>query len=453
MGSLVEILIAMAIFGFLLVGWATLNSSNQFLVENSQLAMSAINLGEELLSSARTALAANFWQDIATSTPDQQFRKDLTISYVNNYIKEIKVKISWKENSKDQFLEIKRLVANPDEAFGTSDCQLSGTESWQSPKISPGPDLGPGNQATSLFARGGIIYLTTNNSNPRDPTSDKNDFFIIDATNASAPFIISKLDTGPGLSSVVVVGDYAYLGNTSINAQLQMADISDLSHPKIVVNYKLPGTYTDATTIANVIFYHLGKIYLGAAKSQIEELHIINVENPLVPKEVGKWEVGAGINGIYVNNHYVYLASPLNEELIVLDIADPNHIQKVAGFDAPGGSGNGKSLARGGDIIYLGRTIGKNELFALNFNQVSSVSNLGSYTVSDSINTMTAIPNILFIGTNNKFEVLSTEDLKKISPIKFIDLPSKVTGLSCSGKILYLSLLSGDGLRIIEPSL
>ncbi len=443
----------MAIFGLILASLGTLSTTAESLGTNGQLSAIALGKSESLLAFSLDSLKNDFSKNIATTTTEDIFSKIMEVQELDNFTKKIKSIVKWFQNGREQSVTLSEIVTNPNEAYGIGDCQLDGTESWQSPNLlSTHIDLGFGNQATGVFARGGIIYLATNNVSPRDPAADKNDFFIIDARNSSNPVILSRLDTGPGLSAIAVAGPYAYLGNTSINAQLQIADISDLYQPRIIASYKLPGNYSDGTTIPNTLFYNRHKIYLGTAKSQIEELHIINVENPALPLEVGKWETNAGINNIFVSGNYAYLATPNNEELSVLYISTSSIPQKIGGFDAPGGSGNGKSLARDRQTLFLGRTVGHNELFALNIENPAAILVRSSMAVSESINAMVASTGRLFLTTNTKFEVINTEN-SGLSLIGTVTLPAKPTGITCNGKSLYLSILSSDGLKIIIPSI
>ena len=452
--SLLEIIIVMAIFGLILTSLGSLSTTAEFLGISAEASALARGKAEYLLALSLSSLRQDFHKNIATTTIEDIFSQTIEIEEVDNFTRKLKSIVRWFVTGQEEVLELDQIITDPEEAFGSSDCLLDGSENWQSPELLSGHiDLGLGNQATGIFARGNIIYLSANNASPHDPAADKNDFFIIDASDPLVPRILSKMDTGPGLSSVVVVGPYAYLGNGSINSQLQVADISDPHQPHLIASYKLPGNYNDGTTIAQSLFYSQHRIYLGTAKSQIAELHIIDVKTPSAPLEMGRFETGAGINNIYASGHYLYLATPSNEELSILDASDPTFPKKIGGFDAPGSSGNGKSLARDRNTLYLGRTVGKNELFALDITDPNAIAAQSSFPVSDSINGIVASIGRLFLITNSKFEVIDSVDPTHLKIIGSVSMPAKPSGISCSGKYLYLSLLSSDGLRIMSPSI
>ncbi len=109
---------------------------------------------------------------------------------------------------------------------------------------------------TDIKVKGKYLYLSTNSSKASDL-----DLYIYDISDFDHLILVSSLNTGPGISSMQIVGNYIYLANKSINAQLQVIDATDLSHLKLISSIKLPGIYNDNTTIGMKILYDKGKVF------------------------------------------------------------------------------------------------------------------------------------------------------------------------------------------------
>jgi hypothetical protein len=164
------------------------------------------------------------------------------------------------------------------------------------------------------------------------------------------------------------------------------------------------------------------------------------------------------INAIYLRNKYIYLATPNSQELTVLDVHDPANPTFVGSFDAPGGSGNGKSIYGVGDTLYLGRTLGGSELYVLNnSNPATTLPSLGSYDLgSDSINGLIVRDNVAFALTNNQLHMLNIDNPASISAFSSaITLPGASTSggsdLDCEGNTLFAGTNANGGLYIIAP--
>src|SRR6185503_19362106 len=101
---------------------------------------------------------------------------------------------------------------------------------------------------------------------------------------------------------------------------------------------------------------------------------------------------------IFVKGDYAYIATPNNEELTIIDVnsSSPNFMQRVGGFDAPAGSGNGKSIDILVNKLYLGRTVGNKEFYILDITDPINPDILGSYDVNASINDLAVSGHYVF---------------------------------------------------------
>ncbi|MSR71213.1 MAG: hypothetical protein EXS50_00875 [Candidatus Taylorbacteria bacterium] len=415
--STIEIIIAFSILLITFSGWIVLYFRLELATSKAESDSKMMSLSNSILERARSASKIDFDSIISSSTLSvtdvDELTKDLNVS--NFYVR----LFDWKH------------------AQESKTCEFNGN--WLNTNIIKGIDLGSSTVATDIAAIGNYVYITADSS-----TASKADFFIIDISNIDHPSIISQIDTGPGLVGVKISKGLAYVGNSSVNSQLQIIDISNPYSPYVITVFKLPGIYSDGSTISNSIYYSKNKIYLGTKKSQIAEFHIIDVSNVYAPIELGIWEANTTINAIWVRGNLVYIATPDNEELKVIDIHDSQHIFRLGGYDAIGNSGSGNSLYFVGTTTYLGRTQGNDELYTLDTSS-TTISKINSKKIGSTINDIISDGKTTFLATSD-----TTKELQILSIANF-DLPAKAVALDCKNNILFVALDSSDALRIITP--
>ncbi len=445
--AVIEIIIAMALFLITLTGILTLLWAGQTAAMELNRRYGALTLAQTAMDKTIAQSWTSF-KDIKNSiTDDSIYQTTITITSLNLYTKQIIVIVSWQSMpSHRQNINLTSLVTDKQSALAGSTCLA--TPDPQNPATIAGTiNFGPGNNATGVIVRNNLAFVTTDST-----VASAEDFFVIDVTNPASPIVVGKLNTGPGLSGLTIASSYAYVGNTSINGQLQIIDISNIQAPVVKASYKLPGTYTDNTTITNTITSKGHTVYLGTQKSQIQEFHIIDVSDAAAPRELGSYEINAGINAIAIVDTLTYIASPAGEEIKVVDISNPAQIRQINIFDAPGGSGNGKSLATLDGNLFLGRTIGGKELYILDITDTLHINELKSKDLNASIVSLSAIPGWLYLASTDPNRTLQIWDVAEVgAPIltKSLTITGIPSSLACGIDKLYLT--TQNGLTIITP--
>lgn len=446
--SALEPIIALALFSIVTTGVLATGVGAQNLVLASQLRLEALSLAQSTLEETQNNLKQNWFSPPPSNSQTSIYTVEVKSMDIDDYTKQITAKVSWSLPNRQDSLSLVAIISDWKNAADASVCgPLSGN--WSAPQIISTVDLGTSNPGTSIIAKSKLLYVTADSA-----TQTKPDFFIFDISNPYSPTLLSSLNTGPGVSSLAVSGHYAFLGNASINGQLEVVDISNPQNPILKKTYKLPGVYNDNTTIPNTLIYSRKKIYLGTAKSQISEFHMIDVSNPLVPLEQGSFEINAGINALNARGDKIFVASPASEELKVLDISIPSSIRQVGGYDAPGGSGNGKSIFRTAQTLYMGRTLGGNELTILNAENPSSLSLIISKALGTSINGITGTPAQQFLTTNDsnkKLQIWQTLSPTSVNLLASINPNGTLTSIACQRNSIFVTTSSPDGFVIIGP--
>jgi len=93
-------------------------------------------------------------------------------------------------------------------------------------------------------------------------------------------------------------------------------------------------------------------VVLGFARSEADELVVIDVSNPATPKVVWSLDVGADVNDLVLQDGKAFLATSLDDaELVVVDLARRKIVTR---FDAAG-DGDGLALTSSERFLWLGR--------------------------------------------------------------------------------------------------
>ncbi len=211
------------------------------------------------------------------------------------------------------------------------------------------------NPLTHIEIRNGVAYISTDSSASSDP-----DLYIVDIHDPDHARVFSSLNTGPGIASFALAGNYIYAAAASTAFQLHSIRIDRLDSMSLVSRYRLPAPYATATMpTASAISYDSGHIFLGTDKWDGYELSTIDMSNPGSPSYMDGIEIGAKVNDIYIRDRRAYISSAAQNQLTIADIADPASIQMIAGFEPSGWQRQeGKVASSFEGSYYFGRTSG-----------------------------------------------------------------------------------------------
>jgi hypothetical protein len=459
--SIIEIIIACALFSILIGAVVLLVFSNEFLVEDSSTSATALAYAQSDLIEARALAHQNFGSLVSLTNTKQTYTITRTVAVVDAVTKKVSSTVTWSEHGRALSLSLSTLVANvsPDE------CSLSNSDDWSHvrhfdfPTTSLVPGSSNGFGIADVAVARGKLYLAAQSTVANGPT-----FFIFDIpTDPSlSPIFRGSVDNAPtisstGITAIAVTGAYAFAANgTNSNfgtcsvgpncAQLQTISISDPVHPTLVANTKVPSvTGSGGQSIGASITYQNGYLYLGLRKTGSgPEFSIFdvgaNTGSPTNPRFLGSYSVGRTINSIRIVGDYAYLATDDSaRELIVLNIHDKTHPTLAGIFNAPGTTnfGLGFSLGLSNDLVYFGRSWVGNapELYILDSNTTPAV--LGSQEIGSSINALFARKARVLLVTDAQFQVWDISNATAFAPLASVTLAGPGTALSCAGKTVY----------------
>lgn len=459
--SVIEILVALTIFSLVAAAIFTLFFGGQSLVVDSRTAEQAIGYANEGAEAVKSIRDRN-WNELtdgdhglvflsgewyfASGTSDTRgiFTRKVTISAVDQWIKKASTTVSWQTNPvRPQTIEILEELVNWEAVrdLGGDGGGRSPTGNWQNPRTFGSIDLGPGNEATDLDVINKIVYMSAEAS-----AQDKPDFFIVNATDAQNPFIVSSLNTGPALNAIDVAGNYAYAANRKADEQLHIIDVSNIQSPVLVKRYRIPGV-TGASAIGNTLFYAAGKLYIGLNKAEGPEFHVLDVSDPINPSVLGSYEVNDNINDIHISGGRAYLATGLdNAGLIVLDVSNPAAITLLGQTFS---SDTESVFNLNSQITFIGPG---QDFYVINTSNPANMTSLGFIGAGNVINDMIARDNLVFLATsdsNREFQVINISDTANPTLLSHFNFPQVATGIDYEDNLVYVSVRSNDALRII----
>ncbi len=456
-----EIVLSLALITLALSATITVLASNQNLTIDIGQASVALEKAEFLLEQMKASNRKDF-NLVHTSgfVQDGVFTKRTLVKTLQDFeTKEVTSEVSWKSFGVfDQFMRLSMLVTNSASA-GSDTCDSNLSGDWSYPAVINSTknfativqDPASIFPITDMDAYFGRLVVTTNNSSTNKPT-----VFILDSTDPYDLKLIASIDNdsanNTGVNAVIlgkVAGKtYAFVASASsfVKGQLQIIDVNP---PYSIVTYKIPTTIVKGSStqgVGNSIFYDSGYVYLGLKKTVLgPEFDIIDVRDPSNPQWVGGYTIQNGVNSIFVKDGLAYIASPNNEELIILDVTDPTNPYYVNGYDAPDSIGNGKSIYRVADTLYLGRTVTSlnPEFLLLDVANKTHIQPLASVEIGNSVNGIFIRDYLAFVLTNLQLQIYDIHDTNQIiqfsSPVALSSSGgSPAPTLECEGNYLYV---------------
>jgi len=415
------------------------------LMLDAQMANAATHLARQVLENARLQAQTDF-NSLANSTTTQNgFTVSLAVEAAGGSTKRVIARVSWQTDPlRSQrveavtFLTDWRTVA----ATGGDSGGSAPAGDWQHPQTLGSIDLGPGNAATDLDVINKIVYMTSIASDAKKP-----DFWIINAANGNSPVIVSNLNTGDGLNSIDVAGNYAYVVGNDGAKEFQVIDVSNIGSPAVVATLDLPGS-----SAGLAVFYYNGYVYVGRASGAPQEFTVINVADPLHPSVVsGLSGVGGEINDIFVRNNRAYITTEDNSRgMIVIDVTNPA-APAVLGSMNSGAHAYG-IYAQSESLVYVG---GRTVFYIVNASNPASIATLGSATIGYRTRDIAQAGPYAFLGTedaNREFQVWNIASSTNPTLWSSYNFPQVASGIDYEDNLVYVAVRSNDALRIITAS-
>lgn len=316
---------------------------------------------------------------------------------------------------------------------------------WQNPQTLSSIDVGAGNSATDVDVVGNIVYLSTEASSATKP-----DLHTFDVSNPASPQKLDELNVGAyALVSLDWNDGYAYGAATGVIPDLKVSDADNPSDLSLTSEFNV-------ITLVNAksVFKKGDTAYLGTQRTSINgEFFAIDVANPVNPSQRDVFEVNGDVNDIFVKDDVAYLATSRNDaELLILDVSDPSRITERGRLDVSGTTDGASVFVVSPAKVFLG--VG-NMLYLVDASNPSNVTITGSFNAEGTVNDIVVAGTLAFLATSNsnrEFQAVNIATPSAPTLWSFFNFPQVATGIDYYNNLIFVSVRSNDGLRIITSS-
>jgi putative endonuclease len=505
--STLEMMIAMAVMVITLSSVILVSFGNQGMLVSGQTNSEAMNLAQKMLEEQQELTRKDFRLVAATSSTEDIYTKTILVEpwpgdpYSS---KRVSATISWNDQRMiPRSLSVTTVLSNFMNAVGGDTCAAPMGD-WANPqKDDYALDLTSLLPMAGTFAIGsldayrGKLYVAARNTSAATLPA----VFVFDISNPpQKPTYLGSVDNNPGSitglysfhvgNTVLVSGvprTFAYaanaFGSANLNtctqaancSQMQVFDVTNPANPTLAYSFKfatssesvpnwLPYVNGSASTVGKSLFYRDGYVYLGLSNAPTgPEFTIIDVHNPLSPIPIGSgYEVGFGVEAIYVRGNYAYLATndTANNELVVLDISNPLAPTLVPSVFNPPGLGFGNALYAIGDRLYFGKTYAASspELHVFDITKpANGVPSAGSKAIGSSVAGLVVRGPLAFTltSTTQLLHIFTVSDAANILPHATpLAMPGIGVALDCEQNVLYAGTNNGANgfVTVIKPA-
>jgi len=400
------------------------------------------------LENARAISRQDFNSLVSTSSAEDIYLKETSVENIDAYTKKVTSKISWQtEPLRPQKIELITLLTDKQTAVdeGGDGGGASPTGNWQNPTTLSSIDVGAGNEATDVDVFGNTVYVSTQAS-----VKSKADIHAFNVSNPSSPYLLNEIDVDAyALASIDYNSDYVYGASTGVIPDLKVIDAHNPANLSVTSDFNLI-TFVNAKSVLKVNT----TVYLGVQKTAFNgEFFTIDVTNPSNPSQLDVFEINGDVNKIAYKNHLAYVATSRDDrELFILNVSDPRNISQAGYFDISGTSDATSVFVQSASRVFLGAG---NVLYILDATDPLHVSIIGSLDVGGAINDIYVAGNLAFLATSNsnqEFQVINVSDPGHPALHSYLNFSQVATGVDYQDNIVYVSVRSNDGLRIITST-
>ncbi|HSX16466.1 MAG TPA: hypothetical protein VLF40_06775 [Candidatus Saccharimonadales bacterium] len=424
--SVVEVLLATTLFGFLVVAVIGAVIYGRASAANAGERMRATQIadeGVEVLRNLRDGSFTNLnagtyglqqsggqWSLSGTSDTTGIFTRTLTITNTDGNRRAVTVTVTWPQGSSTAQLSVSSELTNWAAVFN----------SW-SGYDAPGTD-----DALKVASSGHYVYLV------RGGSSSPN-FLVIDVANPTLPTLVASLTLAGSPTNITLSGNTAFVANSDRNNILQIINISSPTAPSLTKTFS--GCAGSAGALGIAVDSNL--VYLGrSANGGNAELCIVDVSSLSSPTLAASYSNNVNMYAIYIpspgNDAYIATSSD-TQEIIAVQTQKPKTGQFDYSYDLTG-TADAMNLAGFGNNLLVGRG---STLYALDHINQKTLSVSGSIAISGTgvINDIALNPSnttayLAATSSSAEFQIVNISSLTSMSIVKTTDVPAVLNGLS-----------------------
>lgn len=443
-----EILISLFILVISVSTAVMVSFGSQSIITDTQLNNQALYITRQGLENARAISRQDFNSLVSASSAEDIYLKETSVEDIDAYTKKVTSRVSWETDPlRPQEIELATILTDKQTAIdeGGDTGGSNPTGNWQNPITLSSIDVGAGNQATDVDVSGNTVYISTQSSSRSKP-----DVHAFDVSNPASPFLLDDLDAGAyALASLDYNNGYVYGASTGVIPDLKVIDAHNPADLNVASDFNVI-TFVNAKSVLKINT----TVYLGVQKTAFNgEFFALDVADPLNPSQLDVFEINGDANKIFYKNHLAYVATSRDDkELFILNVANPASISEAGHLDISGSSDAIGIFVQSASRVFLGAG---NILYVLDAADPLHISILGSLDVGGAINDIYVAGNLAFLATSNsnrEFQVTDVSNPASPTLYSYFNFSQVATGVDYQNNIVYVSVRSNDGLRIITSS-
>jgi len=438
----VEILLAAAVFGFLVTGLIGAIVYGRASSASAGDRTRAVFLAEEGIEATRNIAAASYanlvngtfglvqsgnqWTLSGASDVSGLYTRRITIATTGTNRTGVTSTVTWAQpgGTTDSVSLTTQLVN-----------WAVGIKQWSNGIIAGTANTIGNDNAIKAYSVGKYAYVVSNGTS--------NNLFIADISNPATPVIVSTI-TIPGTpTDIFVTGNYAYITNISDTAELQVVDVSVPTAPVLKASVNMAGTGNGQGVFVSGNYAYV--VRASDATAGANELTVVSVATPTSPVVMGGYSNNIAMNQVYVSGNYAYVAtSSTSQEMVVVNVATPSSPVLAATYN-PTTAVPALAITGYGTTVLLGMGT---TLDAVNISTPSAPTRLGRYTAVSTINDVAIdITNTFaFLGTassTGEFQVVNVSNPAAITLTKTIDISGSASAIGGVAYNTSLDLVIG----------
>lgn len=422
--SVVEVLLAIAVFGFLATGLIGALVYGRVATAGSGDRVRANLIAEEGIEALRNIRAAaysnlvdgtyglvqsgNTWTLSGTSDTTGIYSRSVTVASAGSDRKTVTSSVTWNGAQGSGQVDI---VSRFTYWMGAL------SKLWSNPSQYGGIDITGTTAGYKVATAGNYAYIVRNSATGPN-------FIVINVSNPTVPTVVGTLTLAGTPTNVAISGNYAYVSNTSDTTELQVVNVTTPTAPALAGSYNAAGAANGlgVAAVGTTVFL------TRAANASNDEFVVINAATPATPVRLGGYSSNVTMNEVYINNTTAYIATSSDTlEILVINVIVPGLLTLGTGINLPGTVDATTITGYGTTII-----VGQGTTFHTITNLLALIPVLaGSVTLPGTINDVDvdSTHNYGFAGTNfatGEFQVVNINNTTAPAILSSVNMTGSV---------------------------
>ena len=453
--SLVEVLLASAIFGLLTMAVIGAIIYGRSASGYSGDRIRGVELADEGVQALRNLRNANYtnltdgtyglvqsngtWSLSGSSDTTGVYTRQVVISTPDSTHKAATVNVSWPQGAS---------TAQTSVATQFTNWAASLIRSWVHAVMAGSTTPSIPKSAVEVATQGDYAYVILGGSSPG--------LEILNVSNPASPVVVKNLSL-PGVpTDIDLSGNYAYISSSSSSAEVIIVDISTPASAHQVSTYNASGSAPGLAiqVIGSYVYLTRG------ANGGNAEFSILNISTPSFPFLTGSYSDNVTMDSVYVSGSYAYIGTSAGQ-LLVINLALP-FLPLLATSYSLITDGSVNALDGFGNTLLVGQSTTmsiiniSNPTAATRTATLTTAGAAGVYDIThDSTNTYA------FLGTSytsGEFQVVDISNLSSPNVVRTVDVPGTPASLfgvaynNTYNEVIGASASDSQGIPLFIPN-